>query len=491
MPPQIAFVLCLIFVAFLLWRHGGWNQDVSRAVWIPIVWMFLVGTRYLSQWLGQNASSSTIAQMDGSPIDRAAFAILIVAGLVVLWRRGSSTLLLLRRNKIVCLFFLFALFSTLWSDYPLIAFKRWFKASGNVVMAMLLLTEKDPKASVGVLLRHIAILALPMSVVYIKYFPELGRADHHGLQLYNGVALHKNTLGQLCLLSGIYFSWSYFYQRREWAASSSRVVFIILAATTGWLLYMADSATSQGSLGMAVFLLIVSRMPFIAVKPKRLLLLTFFMALAFVGLQLVADISSSVISGLGRDPSLTTRVPMWEQLLSAPINIALGAGYESFWVTTFGVTMYERWGVFQAHNGYLELYLNLGLIGLGLFIAGTLVGLHNVRACFAFDHAFAVLRLCFILVVVVYNWTEATFYGPSNTWLLFLLGTVDAPGTLAIATQSFKMRHGSMPSTQAIRFDAGAVPDAVPLRSRVRSSSTHGPVTTRRALRAPSARIKS
>jgi O-antigen ligase len=342
--------------------------------------MFLVGTRYLSHWLGQDAGLDAVsAQLDGSPIDRAVFAALIAAGIVVLMMRGKATLSALGRNKLLLLFFLFGLFSVLWSEYPLISLKRWFKASGNLVMALVLLTEADPKAAVGLVLRYLAVLTLPLSVVFIKYFPALGRSIHHGQQLYNGVALHKNTLGQLCLLSGIYFFWSYLYERKEWATASRRLFLFFFMATTAWLLFMADSATSQGALGVALILLVLSRLPVISVKPGRLLAVTVVLAFGFIGLQLFADITSAVVSGLGRDPSLTTRVPMWAELSRAPINVAIGSGYETFWLTSFGLEMQDQWGVSQAHNGYLELYLNLGLVGLVLTLAAMLAGL--ARTC--------------------------------------------------------------------------------------------------------------
>jgi O-antigen ligase len=87
--------------------------------------------------------------------------------------------------------------------------------------------------------------------------------------------------------------------------------------------------------------------------------------------------------------------------------------------------MQQRWLVAQAHNGYLELYLNVGAIGL-LLVLGTMAsGLLKARRYLSVDYPAGVLRLCFILVVALYNWTEATFSGVSNMWVLFLLGVLE------------------------------------------------------------------
>jgi O-antigen ligase len=88
-----------------------------------------------------------------------------------------------------------------------------------------------------------------------------------------------------------------------------------------------------------------------------------------------------------------------------------------------------RWGhLMQAHNGYLEIYLNLGFIGLFIIAGQILSGLRKVSRHLAIDYSAAILRLCFIVVVVLYNYTEATFYGVSGMWVLFLLGVMERPG---------------------------------------------------------------
>jgi O-antigen ligase len=67
---------------------------------------------------------------------------------------------------------------------------------------------------------------------------------------------------------------------------------------------------------------------------------------------------------LGRDLSLTGRTDIWELAVEAgwdrPI---LGAGYRSFW-TLLSNTL--RWG--HGHNSFLDLWLELGFVGLGLFL---------------------------------------------------------------------------------------------------------------------------
>jgi hypothetical protein len=69
----------------------------------------------------------------------------------------------------------------------------------------------------------------------------------------------------------------------------------------------------------------------------------------------------------------------------------------------------------------------LGLIGLALVVGSILSGLGKVWRHLLIDYTAAVQRLCFIVTIAAYNYTEATFHGVSNLWLVFFLGVLDMP----------------------------------------------------------------
>jgi O-antigen ligase len=155
---------------------------------------------------------------------------------------------------------------------------------------------------------------------------------------------------------------------------------------------------------------------------KILVVLIFILGI----MELAFDVKDNIVSMLGRRSDLTTRVPMWEDLLLMVKNPIIGFGYESFWLGDRLIYMVNKWGIKnQAHNGYLEMYLNMGLIGV-FFIVGWIVsGLRKVYRYLDIDYSAAVLRFCFIVIVTIYNWTEATFYGNNNMWSLFFFGVMD------------------------------------------------------------------
>ena len=89
----------------------------------------------------------------------------------------------------------------------------------------------------------------------------------------------------------------------------------------------------------------------------------------YIILALGFGVNAQLAGAVGRDPTLTDRTKIWHLLLSMHTNPLLGTGYESFWLGPRLVKIWQRFGpINEAHNGYLEVYLNLGLIGLFLLI---------------------------------------------------------------------------------------------------------------------------
>lgn len=430
--PLIATLLCILFILYVFWVDYREGDEPYLALWVPTAWLFLAASRSASQWL--NLSSPVTYQAsyyDGSPLDAAVYLSLIIAGLAILSRRRIHWLEQAINNPWVWLYFLFGAFSIFWSDDPFISLKRWFKASGNLIMVLVVLTESDPYRAIRVILRRLAFILLPLSVLFIKYYPEWGRAyAWGGRPMYTGVATHKNGLGQICLLSGVYFSWDLLLilqGKRKWTARLQELPYLVLLVMFLWLFYIVDSATSQICLAIAAALFLVSAVPAVAREPNWIVAVSGTAALVLGVMEGMLGISQVVLSLLDRDPTLTTRVPMWQGLLDMAVDPVFGAGYESFWLGDRLPKLIAAYGVRQAHNGYLETYLNLGIIGLVLLVGCIVHGLLKVRRYLGVDFLSGVARLSLIVIVVFYNWTEATFYGVSVMWSLLLLGVMDPP----------------------------------------------------------------
>lgn len=391
--------------------------------------MFFAGSRYPYNWLNLGVSGGV--PDEGNPINAASFFLLIAAGVFVLSRRKIDWAAVPRLNMWVLLYLLYCGLSIAWSDYSFIAFKRWFKDLGNPIMVLVILTEKYPYQAMGVVLKRLAFLWLPLSVLFNRYYPEWSRNFSPGGMSLGGVAGEKNALGMICLISGIFFSWHFLINRKKGSEPGAKNLIndLVLMVMIAWLLREADSATSFGCLLVVVGLLIFGRTTLVMKRPVRIMIGTITAAFLYFLMDAVFGIRDNVIEALGRDPTLTNRTTIWEIVKEFPINPFVGAGYQSFWAGDRLKLLWERIGanINQAHNGYLEQYLNLGYVGTAFVVVIILSGLFKVRRHLDMDYSAALLRLCFIVAAVLYNYTEASFYGLSNMWLLLLFAIVEMP----------------------------------------------------------------
>ena len=427
MPPVIALLLCIFLIVILFRLDTKRQPHVSGALWIPLVWMLIIGSRFISQWFGVEPTlTSPDVLLEGSPLDRAIFLALITAGIFVLLRRRINWAELLRKNKLLILFLLYCGGSILWSDYPFVSIKRWIKMLGNVVMVLVILTDYDPLEAAKTVLRRVGFILVPLSVVLIKYYPDLGRGYNQWTwkQYYCGVSLEKNGLGALSWITGIYFFWSLLalWGKKTYPLSKEILVHVIFLIMIVWLLTMSNSATSLITFIAGVSLLLAFRLQIVRANIGHIGILFLIIAAVVLFLELSTDFSEVVLAAVERDDTLTDRIPLWNALLDMSVNPLVGAGYESFWLGERIARVWDTWkGLNQAHNGYLETYLNLGIVGLFLLVG--VIGSFYVKSKneLISNFEWGSFRMAFLLAALLSNITEATFHGINLVLLIFFL----------------------------------------------------------------------
>ena len=121
---------------------------------------------------------------------------------------------------------------------------------------------------------------------------------------------------------------------------------------------------------------------------------------------------------------------VWGNLLILVRHPLVGTGFESFWL---GPRLERLWSIYwwhpnEAHNGYLEIYLNLGWIGLTLLGLVIVTGYQKVLRTWRRNPSMGSIWLSFFFVGLVYNFTEAAFFKMlAPAWIFYLFATVGAP----------------------------------------------------------------
>ena len=308
-------------------------------------------------------------------------------------------------------------------------------------MALIVLTEPNPKEAVIRLMKRCAYVVVPVSILFIKYYPELGRAFEpwSGLGINTGITTDKNALGADCLILGFFFFW-YLLQtwKTERGTRRRNELWLIAGFLIGiwWLFSQAHSATSLTSLFIGALVIV-----FVGIRSIDKRFIGIYMLAALVLLiiaELTFGISGRFSEGLGRGSGLSGRTTLWTALLKLDTNPILGTGFESFWL---GKRPEQLKGVFyfipnQAHNGYLETYLTLGLIGVFLLLGLFVATFRKIRIELFRNFEWGRYRLGFLAAVILYNWTEAAFKTLNPIWFVFYLIALDYPRTSLTVAES-------------------------------------------------------
>jgi exopolysaccharide production protein ExoQ len=438
MNPQIATVAYILLIAGLFWLDRERKVRTSWALWIPALWLLINGSRPVSSWF-ETGRTIAVQNLEGSPLDAAVFGALLLGALgVLVWRRRRVGRFL-RANAPILLFFTYCAASILWADYPFVAFKRWIKAVGDVAMVLVVLTDLNPTAAIQRVLSRMGFILLPLSVLFIKYYPDIGRGYNPWTWLpsYGGVTVFKNLLGMTCLIAGLGSVWSFMtaYRTRKNADGSKNKNRMRHLAAHGivigmaiYLFLIADSMTSFSCFLLGGFLIVIASGTRLGRKPA--VIHTLVAVMVGLSLSVLFLPESGLVQSLGRDPTLTGRTAIWTAVISLVRHPLLGAGFESFWT---GDRLTRVWllikepGIQEAHNGYLEVYLNLGWIGVSLLALVIVAGYRDIIAMFHRDRDAGTIRLAFFVVGLIYSCTEAGFRMMSVVWIAFLLAATAAP----------------------------------------------------------------
>jgi exopolysaccharide production protein ExoQ len=437
LPPTLALFLTLAFIVFLFRRDIREKPNVSGALWLPLVWLVLICSRSFSGWLNIFGLpvSGPASQDEGSPLDACFYLALVIAGFCVLTKRQLHLSEIVLNNGWIIAFFLYCFISIAWSDFPFIAFKRWIKIFGHPIMALIVLTEPNPEEALTRLMKRCAYVVVPVSILWLRYYPQLGRYfSPWGPAFNRGIAIDKNMLGADCLVLGFFFFW-HLLQTWQTERNTQRrnELRLIVGFSLGilWLLRVAHSATPSISLFVAVLMVM-----FVGIRSINKNFIGTYMVAALVLLataQVAFGISGSVGEALGRGSHMSGRTELWTCLLGLHTNPILGTGFDSFWTgerpQQVRLKLNSPITVNEAHNGYLETYLNLGLIGI-FFLIGLLVATFwKIRHSLFRNFEWGRYRLGFLTAVVLYNWTERGFGSASPTWFVFYIIAIDYPRT--------------------------------------------------------------
>ena len=123
------------------------------------------GSRGVDYWLGGGE--------DAGRWDPIIILVLIIIAVVVLIRRRCDWGAIFAHNSALIVFYLYLVASTFWVDDLDNPFIKIFRPLGDLLMALVVTTEKNPRLAIIAMCRRGVILLIPMSLVLVRYYTQL------------------------------------------------------------------------------------------------------------------------------------------------------------------------------------------------------------------------------------------------------------------------------------------------------------------------------
>jgi O-antigen ligase len=198
----------------------------------------------------------------------------------------------------------------------------------------------------------------------------------------------------------------------------------------GFLLSMVLilGSTSKTSLVIILTIVVLSFL-YRSLRWKYSVVIPFLIALILVGgsvATLLVSNAEAILGLFGRDLTLTGRTELWAAVLDKISERPwLGYGFGAFWRGLEGqsadVWNIVRWEVPHSHNGYLDIWLDLGLLGFSTFVFSfILVFSRSVNFLRQSKTKEGLLPLIFLTFLLMANLTESSFFREEFLWSLYV-----------------------------------------------------------------------
>jgi O-antigen ligase len=335
------------------------------------------------------------------------YLFLFFSSLVILVRRFDTFITFVKAEKYLSIFVLLCLLSAFWTDYPELSIKRSFQLFVIYIVVILAIINIAPRVLLNQL-RIIISLYLFINLFTGKLIPA---AIDPVFQTWRGIEVHKNHLAQTsvyCLLSSLVL---FNFDREKW----TKIYDLVLMLIAVYLIYKAHSSSAVMVVAIILFLgfLFYAESIFTTLRVGRSvlgLIILFFLCFSVIFLIFSSDVFSLVPGYFGKDLTLSGRVPIWEYVWSEiEKKLFLGYGFAAYWIMghpriLIFADYFEGFMVNQAHNGYLEIFLQLGIIGIISFLFIIIAYIYRMLKL---NNNLAIIILISILTL---NFTESVLF---------------------------------------------------------------------------------
>ncbi len=380
-----------------------------------IISLLLFSNGFYSIILGETVGKGDI----DSPALRLAFIGIYLITILLLVFRWQRSLMFLSSHLWILFLLGLAIASISWSSVPDIAFRKVVALIGGTLFALYLGSSYDFKQQLRIYGWTFGI-SIFFSFLLALALPQYGIMNTDAIVgAWKGIFPHKNGLGESMFASFISF---YFLSLLH---KEKRLFFQICCFLSVVLIYFAESATSLMSV-LFIFVTAQGLKRLSLQSKKSVFLILLFLIFTSLVLFLLLINFNTFLSVNGKDITLSGRTLLWHTLWQfIQQKPFLGYGYGSFFSgesrTAYLLWQIHNWSPVHSHNGYIQLWLNLGLIGLVVFLLGYANCLFRSLYGYLASKDLKMLWIFLFLMYDVFsNCTEVSFFTEGNIWIITL-----------------------------------------------------------------------
>jgi exopolysaccharide production protein ExoQ len=364
---------------------------------------------------------SRYARLEGDPLE---FALQCIFYTGVFWFIGIHWRTVIQgaiKIKWIILLVLIAIASTAWSEDPYFTFRRSIVLLATTAFGVYF-------GSRFTVPQQLRLLAWTLSLVVLSSFAIAILLPRYGVDHYmhpgdwQGAFTQKNMLARVMVLAFLVFYFARPSMGRwvRWISIAGAFALLVLSrSVTGALVFGTIMAT------LPLYRLLRSRVTF-AIPAVIALSVT------VVGCILIVHSSlQDIFQLVNRNPQLTGRTALWDAVAIAIMKRPfLGYGFNAFWQGMAGesasVLLTVQWIPLHSHNGFLDLMLDLGILGFVTFALGYIALCWRAVGLAIKRRDIVPVWLCtFLIFMFLYNLSESSILAENNIfWVLYIATAV-------------------------------------------------------------------
>lgn len=333
-----------------------------------------------------------------------------------------KAIIFLFRDPFLVGLLLLTVLSSFWSETPLDTFKASLVLLGLGIYASIVAVRCSFQELTKYLREFGAWVSVSSAVVQIL-LPSL---SENGKEAWQGITGHPNVLGPLMALNTVLWCLNAVDRPKQRGASISLAIISLI------VMMLTNSSGSKvifvALISLSILFRTLTHLPFRQASAAFLVVLTCAIPISI----LILDKMNAIFGMLGRDQNLTGRGDFWPAIIDAiDRRLFFGYGFEGFWQSWRGAenpAIHIRTHSFtptHSHNGFFELALALGLVGIILFALSFFRNIIHVYWLMYSNKPYeAEISLLISSYIIFSNLTEAGLWSISYHSFIYILLSV-------------------------------------------------------------------